>query len=48
MTRHWGLGQRNCTGNGEPRVDRHFILGSEPCLMAIFELSFKEERKKEK
>lgn len=46
MTRHWKLGQRNCVGSGEPKADRHFILGSEPCLLAMFELSLKEERKK--
>ena len=47
VTSHWKLGQRNCVGSGEPKADRHFILGSEPCLLAMFELSLKEERKKE-
>ena len=41
------MGQRNCVGSGEPKADQHFILGSEPCLLAMFELSLKEERKKE-
>ena len=47
MTRCWRLGQRNCVGSGEPEVDQHVILWSEPCLLAMFELSLKEERKKE-
>lgn len=47
VTRRWRLGQRNCVGSGEPKADQHFILGSEPYLLAMFELSLKEERKKE-
>ena len=47
MTRCWRLGQRNSVGSGEPKADQHFILWSEPCLLAMFELSLKEERKKE-
>lgn len=47
LTGRWRLGQRNCVGSGEPKADQHFILGSEHCLLAMFELSLKEERKKE-